>query len=63
MIKILVGVTFGLLSAAITSGCVVRSEPAVIVREPVVVRPAPVIVYQPAVVIQEYQLRRTGESA
>ena len=44
MIKILAGVTFGLVVAAMTSGCTVRTEPAV-----VVVEPRPVVVYQPAV--------------
>ncbi len=61
MIKILVGVAFGLLGAAVTSGCAVHSEPVVVVREPVVVRPAPkvvvrpapVVVYQPIVVVED----------
>jgi len=57
MIKILVGVTFGLLGAAMTSGCVVRSEPALVVREPVVVRPSPVVVYEPAVVVPVYKYK------
>jgi hypothetical protein len=42
MSKILAGVTFGLVAAAMTSGCTVRTQPAV-----VVVEPAPVVVYQP----------------
>jgi len=64
MIKILVGVTLGLL-AAITSGCVVRSEPVVVrpapmvvVRPaPVIVQPDPVVVYQPAVVVPTYKYK------
>jgi len=59
MNKILVGVTFGLLGAALTSGCVVRTEPAVVVRPApaVVVRPDPVVVYQPAVVVPAYKYK------
>ncbi len=61
MIKTLVAVTFGLFGAAITTGCVVRSEPAIVVREPVVVRPSPVVVYQPAlVVIPAYKHKYKG---
>jgi len=65
MIKTLVAVTFGLFSAAITTGCVVRSEPAIVVREPVVVRRAPVVVYEPAVVLvpaykYKYKHKRGG---
>jgi hypothetical protein len=58
MMKVLVGVTFGLLGAAITSGCVVRSEPVVVrPASTVVVRPAPVVVYQPAVVVPAYKYK------
>ena len=52
MIKVLVGVSLCLLGAAMTSGCEVHSEPAVVVRPAkVVVRPAPVVVVQPAPVV------------
>ena len=60
MIKTLVAVTFGLLGAAIISGCVVRSEPAVVVRPApaVVVRPAPAVVYaEPVMVVPEYKYK------
>jgi len=42
MIKILVGVSFGFVAAVMTTGCTIRTEPAVVVLEP-----APVVVYQP----------------
>jgi len=53
MIKIAVGVTFGLLAATMASGCVVRGEPVVIVREPVIVQPA-------VVVVPTYKYKRRG---
>ena len=57
MIKMLVGVTL-CIGAAITSGCVVRSEPVVMRPAPtVVVQPAPVVVYQPAVVVPVYKYK------
>ena len=65
MIKILVAVTFGLLGAAITSGCVVRTEPAVVVRPaPTVVyaRPAPTVVYtEPVVVVPAYKYKHKNK--
>jgi hypothetical protein len=59
--KIVVGATL-CIAAAITSGCVVRSEPVVVRPAPtIVVQPAPVVVYQPVPVYKYKHKRKHGD--